>query len=166
MKTIKPTPPEMKFKIIKLPKMIGKSIREVKDYLEKTYPNKLATEEDQEDFIKSNPKLPDLTWCLFFGSLVRISDGRWFVPAAGWGGSKWYRYAYWLDSGWYSNSRVVLLEISKREENKWYITGRGQVVQLPKSEKSEGRRKFLGAYNTKVEAERARDSIKDIMQDK
>ena len=111
MKTIKPTPPEMKFKIIKLPKMIGKSIREVKDYLEKTYPNKLATEEDQEDFIKSNPKLPELTWCLFFGSLVRYSVGHWNVPYAGWDGSKWYRDAYWLDGDWDSPGRVVLLEI-------------------------------------------------------
>lgn len=39
-----------KFKIISLPDFEGKTLKEVKEYLNKTYPGQLAGEEDQEEF--------------------------------------------------------------------------------------------------------------------
>jgi len=100
----------MKFKTIELPDMVGKTLQEVKDYLEKEYPNQLAKEEHQEEYIKSNSKLPDWTWCFFFGSVLRYSPGHWDVPCARWGGSWWNRDANCLASSWHSDYRVVLLE--------------------------------------------------------
>ena len=103
----------MKFKIIELPQFVGKTLQEVKDFVEKEYPGQLAKEEHREEFIKSNPKLPDWTWCFFFGSKVRGSVGDWHVPCAGRGGSAWGRGAVWLTDGWCSGCRVVLVETSK-----------------------------------------------------
>ena len=49
--------------------------------------------------------------CFFFGSTLRYLDGHWCVPSVGWGSSGWRRGAVWLDDGWDSNWRgVVLLE--------------------------------------------------------
>jgi len=104
----------MKYKIIELPEMVGKTLEEVKTFVEKEYSGKLAKEEDREDFIKGNPISPSMTWYFFFGSLFRNSDGYWSVPFAFWGGSYWYRYAYWLGFYWNAFSRVVLLEDSEK----------------------------------------------------
>jgi hypothetical protein len=49
-----------------------------------------------------------------------------------------------------------ILTLSK----KWYITGRGDVYDM-NSEKAKERRKFLGSYATKEEAEKIRDEIKN-----
>lgn len=98
-----------KFKVIELPNMVGKSIKEVKEYLEKTYPGQLAGEEHQDAFEKSKPELPSWTACFFFGSL-RYCDGNWCVPNSRWDGSSFRRNAYWLGNGWSSNCRVVLID--------------------------------------------------------
>jgi len=99
----------MKYKIIELKEeMIGKTLEEVKAYVEKEYAGQLAEDEDRDDFIKSNPKLSDCTWCYFFGSLLRDSSGHWRVPCVGWAGSEWDRFAYWLVDSWSSRYRVVL----------------------------------------------------------
>ena len=97
------------FKIIELPEMVGKTLEEVKVFVENKYPNQLAKDEDQEDFIKSNPIVPDWTWSFFFGSTLCNSTGLWYVPCVYWGGGEWNRDADRLDYGWSSNCRVVLL---------------------------------------------------------
>ncbi len=51
-------------------------------------------------------------------------------------------------------------------EQKWYITGRGQVVQLPESEKTKGRKAFLGEYSSKEQAEIIAYQIKQSYGDK
>jgi hypothetical protein len=56
-------------------------------------------------------QLKDGNYYFNFGSLVRRSDGHWNVPCARWYVSEWNRYANWLDNGWDSSCRVVLLEI-------------------------------------------------------
>ena len=42
-------------------------------------------------------------------SLVRNSDGNWYVPYANWNGSSWNRNANWLGNSWNANYRIVLL---------------------------------------------------------
>ena len=108
----------MKYKIIELGKeWEGKTLQEVKDYLDKTYPNRVATEKDRDYMYEHQDEFKDWetknwTWYYFFGSLVRLSDGHWCVPYARWDGSGWNRGAYRLDDSWDASSRVVLLEIS------------------------------------------------------
>jgi len=108
----------MKYKIIELGKeWEGKTLQEVKDYLDKTYPNRVATEKDRDYMYEHQDEFKDLetknwTWYFFFGSLVHFSDGRWCVPFASWGGFGWGRSAGRLGNSWDANCRVVLLEIS------------------------------------------------------
>ena len=108
----------MKYKIIELGKeWEGKTLQEVKDYLDKTYPNRVATEKDIDYMYEHQDEFKDWetkkwTWDYFFGSLVRGSGGHWCVPCASWGGSGWSRNASMLVSSWDANYRVVLLEIS------------------------------------------------------
>ena len=51
------------------------------------------------------------------------------------------------------------------EKDKWYITCCGQVLQLPKSEKTDARSKFLGSYETKEDAEMVVEQIKSKYAD-
>ena len=44
------------------------------------------------------------------GSSLCDSNGRWDVPCAGWRGGEFDRSADWLEHGWYSDCRVLLLE--------------------------------------------------------
>ena|SRR3990167_880659 len=104
-----------KFKTIELPEMVGKTLQEVKDYLEKTYPGQLAKQEHQEEFEKTKPDTSDWRWFYFFGSL-RNSDGYWYVPYVHWNGSEFYRNADWLGDEWFSDFRVVLLETFEKVE--------------------------------------------------
>lgn len=95
-----------KFTLLELPTYQGKTLREVKAYLDRTYPNQQATQDDIQAFMDSKPKLPDWTWCHFFGK-----SGRWAVSYVHWNGDSFDRNARGLDIQWDSNSRVVLLEI-------------------------------------------------------
>lgn len=60
---------------------------------------------------KSPAKLKDGNYYFNFGSLVRGSDGHWYVPFANWRRSGWYRDARRLIGSWDSNYRVVLIKI-------------------------------------------------------
>lgn len=102
----------MKFKTLSLDHMVGKTLQEVKGYLEKLYSKEtIASEEHREEFIKQNPDCEEWVWFYFFASLVRDSGGYWDVPCAGRGGSSFARSANWLGSDWSSDCRVVLFEI-------------------------------------------------------
>ena len=107
---------KQKFKVIELPEMVGKTLQEVKDYLEKTYPGQLAKEEHQEEFEKVKPDTSDWRSFYFFGSL-RYSCGRWNVPCVRWDGSEFDRRAGWLGYVWNSPYRVVLLETFEKVES-------------------------------------------------
>jgi len=66
-------------------------------------------------YILNNPdkapqSLKDGNWHYFFGSILRLSNGRWSVPCVFWDGSVFNRYASWLVIEWISLSRVVLVE--------------------------------------------------------
>ena len=103
----------------------GKKLSEVAEFLVSTYGDRyyipgIEYEEwifrhDLDDFPSGNDfkvlktELKD-NYCFFFGSTLRHSHGHWCVPSVHWHGDKWNRYAYWLDHGWNSNYRVVLLE--------------------------------------------------------
>jgi hypothetical protein len=100
------------YKIIELPQFEGKTLQEVKDYLEKEYPNRLPKIEDFD--LETLSK--DDNWYFFFGSLVRYSYGHWSVPCASWDGSAWYRDGDWLGLRWGSSARVVLLETEKETD--------------------------------------------------
>lgn len=98
----------MNYKTLELKDFIGKTLQEVKDYLEKTYPNQLLKEEDIDDFLKTNPE--KYIWYYSFGSVFRGSDGRACVPFVSPRESSFVRSAGWLGIAWASNDRVVLLE--------------------------------------------------------
>ena len=63
-----------------------------------------------ENPAKAPDSLKDEKYHFFIGSIFRYSVGRWVVPYASWGGAVFLRHGYWLDSGWGSFERVVLLE--------------------------------------------------------
>lgn len=101
------------FTVIELKDFIGKPLSEVKEYLEKTYPGRLATDEDRSAFMetyKPDTDTEEWRWYVFFGSLLRNSDGYWLVPDVHWYGSKLACGADWLGSGWDPSYRVVLLD--------------------------------------------------------
>jgi hypothetical protein len=98
----------MKYKILKLDEFVGKELGEVKNYLDKNYAGKLATEED----LKNLPdECKDGNWYYTFGSLVRNSDGHWCLPYTSWFGSEWCSGSGLLWYGWLRDFRVVLLDI-------------------------------------------------------
>ena len=97
--------------------MVGKTIQEVKDYLEKTYPGQLAKKEHQEEFEKIKPETEDWVCYFFFGSFLRYSSGSWYVPDSFWDGSGFGRHAYWPDHDWLSDYRVVLLETFEKVDS-------------------------------------------------
>jgi len=95
----------------------GRPLSEVADYLIKTYKytHQLPGLEYWKFMIENPNQVPaqmkDGNPYFNFGSLVRNSDGRWFVPYARWYGSDWRRYATWLGRDWRAYYRVVLLKI-------------------------------------------------------
>ena len=95
----------------------GKPLQEVAEYLIANYADKYKLPGiEYWKFMLENPdKVPDQlkdgNYYFNFGSLVRYSGGRWYVPYARWFGFKWSRSARWLDNDWHSHCRVVLLEI-------------------------------------------------------
>lgn len=107
---------KLKYKVIELPEMVGKTLREVHEYLKEKYPNQLPTAKDREAFEKEGHELPNWTWCYFFGDIDEVRDGSWCVPCSGWGSGEWDRYASRLGLGWRSVDRVVLLEIANGPE--------------------------------------------------
>jgi hypothetical protein len=109
--------PESKILIPDLTVFVGKSFSEVAKHLVDTYSSTHHIPGVEywkwliENPTKSPAKLKDGNYYFNFGSLVRSSDGDWYVPSAYWYGSDWGRYALRLVSTWSSRSRVVLLEI-------------------------------------------------------
>jgi len=111
------TIPQDKIKTIKLPdKFNNKPLTEAAKYIIDTYSAKyLIPGIEYWKYILENPdqapdSLKDGNYHFFFGSILRGSAGCWFVPVARWDGSGWHRRAGWLESGWASDCRVVLLE--------------------------------------------------------
>lgn len=105
-----PNPQKNKqFTIIKLANFIGKTAKEVHEYVKKEYPNRLPTAEDIDAFLKTEQNPKDWTWYYFFGGVYAVRDGSWGVPCVRWRGSAFDRDADWLGSGWGSRGRVVLL---------------------------------------------------------
>jgi hypothetical protein len=109
--------PEAKILIPDLSAFVGQSLSEVAKHLVDTYSNTHYLPGVEywkwliENPTKSPAKLKDGKYYFEFGSLVRNSDGRWFVPCAFWDGSGWSRRAFRLDYSWSAHYRVVLLEI-------------------------------------------------------
>ena len=106
-----------KIEIKSLPATLnGKSLAEVADYINKTYSatHYLPGIEYWEYAFKNPTKVPqsmkDGDYPFLFGSLIRGADGEWSVPYLSWGGGTWKRGGSWLDNGWDSNCRVVLLK--------------------------------------------------------
>jgi hypothetical protein len=64
-----------------------------------------------ENPTKSHVKLTDDTkWYYFFGSTFRNVVGIVSVPCVVWDGAEWRRNGRWLEGGWSSDERAVLLE--------------------------------------------------------
>lgn len=94
----------------------GKPLSEVAEHLVSTFGNRYYLPGiEYWQWLLANPdkspqSLTDGKYQFLFGSELRISFGHWSVPYAGWDGSAWRRYAFWLGYVWRSNFRVVLLE--------------------------------------------------------
>jgi len=108
---------EGKVRVETLPdKFNGKPLYEVAQYIMKTYGAKYHIPGiEYWQWLLANPDkspagLMDGNYHFFFGSTLRDPDGHWCVPSVDWRGSGWFRDAGWLDSGWGSSCRVVLLE--------------------------------------------------------
>jgi len=100
----------------------GKPLSEVVKYLVDNFSDKykipgiefwkfMIENPDKVPADASGVNLKDGNYYFNFGSLVRDSDGRWYVPYANGDGSEWNRNANWLSYSWNSHCRVVLLEI-------------------------------------------------------
>ena len=59
----------------------------------------------------------------------------------------------------------ILEEVKEEKKDKWYITGRGAVFNQP-SAKVQSRISFLGGYDTKEEAEKARDDVREFIRNR
>ena len=72
---------------------------------------------EYREFLKENPtktpkELKDANlYFFFFGSVSRDSSGPWDTPYTYWDGRDFNRLSHWLGNDWYSDSRLVLLEI-------------------------------------------------------
>jgi hypothetical protein len=95
----------------------GKPIHEVMQHVADTYGAKYHIPGIEywkwviENPVKSHTVLTEDSNIYFFpGSTLRNRDGEWCVPYAGWFGSSFSLFAYWLSDGWNSFYRVVLLE--------------------------------------------------------
>lgn len=97
------------------PEFVGKPRRRLYEYLKKNHLRELAGEDEISDIFKNPeyyPELKDGNWYYFFGATFCNADGDWSFPCVVWAGSEFARSGYWLDSDWYSNDRVVSLEIA------------------------------------------------------
>ena len=99
----------MKLKSIALPEMVGKTLQDVSNYLEKTYT--LPTGNVINEICNGDTDIPkDGNYYFNFGLLVRSSVGNWLVPCACWGGSSWVRTVDWPDSNWGPLDRALILD--------------------------------------------------------
>ncbi len=103
--------------ILDLSQFVGKPRFEVMQYVVDTYAgtHHIPGLEYWKWLIENPDKAPqelkdNNNWYYFPGSVLRGEDGRWDVPYVYWYGSEFGRVAYWLESAWDSNERVVLLE--------------------------------------------------------
>jgi len=98
----------MKLKSIALPEMVGKTLQEVSNHLEKTYT--LPAGDVIDEICRGDTGIPkDENKYYNFGSLV-FSVGNWCIPFAGWDGSSWIRSAYRLGDGWGQLDRAIILD--------------------------------------------------------
>jgi hypothetical protein len=99
--------------------MEGKKLHKVFQYVVDTYGDKyhipgieywkwMVENPDKVDDIE--PRLKDGNYYYFPGSSLCGSIGRWGVPYAYWRGGGFGRRASWLEHGWHSDGRVLLLE--------------------------------------------------------
>lgn len=99
--------------------MEGKKLHKVFQYVVDTYGDEyhipgieywkwMIENPDKVDVIE--PRLKDGNYYYFPGSTLCDSGGSWSVPGAFWFGGEFYRGASWLEDGWSSRSRVLLLE--------------------------------------------------------
>jgi len=99
--------------------MEGKKLHKVFQHVVDTYGDKyhipgieywkwMVQNPDKIDQIE--PRLKDGNWYYFPGSSLCDSHGGWSVPCADWRGGGFHRDASWLEGGWRSDGRVLLLE--------------------------------------------------------
>ena len=107
---------EPKIKILDMKEFFGRPRSEVmKAVVEKYGSSYHIPGLEFEKFLLENPdKVPkemkDGNFYYFPGSTLRDKDGDADVPSVGWGGVEFGRGAGWLDGGWNSFGRVLLLE--------------------------------------------------------
>ncbi len=109
--------PSEKIKSVKLPdELNNKPLAFVAEYIIKTYEaDYFIPGLEYWKYILENPdKLPeelkDDDRHFSFGSILRDADGDWCVPCARWINTTWSWGASWIENGWNSTCRVVLLE--------------------------------------------------------
>lgn len=101
--------------ILPLSDFIGKTVEDVYEHCQKTYPGRLLGQ-DYRDWLYENPgkapkELQDTNPYFFFlKEKVRHANGRWNVPCVSWDGAKFRRSGSWLGDGWGARCRVVLLK--------------------------------------------------------
>lgn len=103
-----------KLTIKEFPDFVGKTRYKLYEYLKNEYASKLAGEDEISDIFKNPgnyPELKDGNWHYFFGEIFFDTDGDWRVPCVYWDGWNFFRHGHWLAHDWFSNDRVVLIEI-------------------------------------------------------
>jgi len=94
--------------------MEGKKLWEVGEYVQKTYgKTHIIPGIEFWEYLQNNSQIienkKDYIWYYLFGSSLCDSRGSWSVPSSRWSSGRFYRDASWLEGGWYSCYRVLLL---------------------------------------------------------
>lgn len=94
--------------IKELPEMVGKTLKEVGEYIQEKGWTPVG-HEYWNRFIETTTNPKDWTYYFMFGSLFRDSSGDWIVPYVHGGRSGFNRNGGWLVRDWHGDARVVLV---------------------------------------------------------
>lgn len=108
--------PLEKIKVFDFAEFVGQPRWKLAKHLVENYSDKyhIPGIEYWKYLIENKNKIPeelkDGNYYYFFGSILRVQDGNWFVLDSGWDDSQWERDAFWLGFDWNPEDRVLLLK--------------------------------------------------------
>ena len=101
----------MKYTTLELPQFVGKTLKEVQEYLKDKPVVKIPG-----DLSTLPESMKDGKYYFFFGSAFRDSVGNWYVLCLHWDGGRFVVGRRWVGGAWVSDCRAVLSETETTTE--------------------------------------------------